>query len=282
MVTPSKGLCVRPLSVSGALDAEHVQDRRHYVDGVVVLVADLTACRHAGRPGDDARIARAAVELVALPHLERRVERHGPAVRVVVVRRRGCRARRAAARLASTTSGMPLANFISFDRPVRAALARRAVVRDDDHDGVLAPAGLLEEAEQPSDLGSRRGRGTRRRPRPCGRTGACSSAVSESHGNVTSSGGNGLPSGPVRVLGVPIGLSGGSSAWGGKMPISFCRANVSARRASVAAAEARLVLADFVGSTVRARSVVRSHGSRGRYQRAAVRCRACRTQAGRG
>ena len=39
-----------------------------------------------------------------------------------------------------------------------------------------------------------------------------SSADSESHGLVTSRGGNGWPVGPVRVSGVPIGLTGGESS----------------------------------------------------------------------
>ena len=61
---------------------------------------------------------------------------------------------------------------------------------------------------------------------------ACSSADNESQGRVTSSSGNGLPSGPVRVSVVPIGLIGGTSVSGGTMPIAFWRANVSARSAS--------------------------------------------------
>ena len=47
-----------------------------------------------------------------------------------------------------------------------------------------------------------------------------------------SSGGNGWPSGPLRVSEVPIGLIGGSSVSAGTMPISFCRASVSSRIAS--------------------------------------------------
>jgi hypothetical protein len=68
-----------------SFDAETVEDRRHQVDGVVVLVPDLALGLHAGRPRDEARVGGAAVELVALPHLERRVEGHRPAVGVVVV-----------------------------------------------------------------------------------------------------------------------------------------------------------------------------------------------------
>ena len=55
---------------------------------------------------------------------------------------------------------------------------------------------------------------------------------SESQGLVTSIGGNGLPSGPVRVSGVPIGLIGGSSVSGGTRPIFFWRASVCSRIAS--------------------------------------------------
>ncbi len=114
-------------------------------------VADLALRLHAGRPGDDARVARAAVELVALPHLERRVERHRPAVRVVVVRLR-------AAELVEHRHvgldgvGDAVRELHLVDGAVRAALARGAVVGDQDDDRVLAPAELLEEAEQASDL----------------------------------------------------------------------------------------------------------------------------------
>ncbi len=60
----------------------------------------------------------------------------------------------------------------------------------------------------------------------------CSSADSESHGRVMSSGGNGCPSGPGAGLGVPIGLIGGSSVSGGTIPSSFWRASVCSRIAS--------------------------------------------------
>ena len=139
------------LQRSRRLDAEHVQDGRHDVDGVVVLLADLAAGRRAGGPRDDARIARAAVELVALPHLERRVERHRPTVRVVVVRR-------GAAELVEQREvglhgvGDAVGELHLVDRSVRAALARGAVVGDHDHEGVLTPAELLEKSEQAPDL----------------------------------------------------------------------------------------------------------------------------------
>ena len=59
-----------------------------------------------------------------------------------------------------------------------------------------------------------------------------SSSESESHGRVVSMAGNGFPSGPVRVFGVPIGLTGGSSVSAGTSPIAFWRASVASRIAS--------------------------------------------------
>ncbi len=59
-----------------------------------------------------------------------------------------------------------------------------------------------------------------------------SPSESVSHGLVTSMSGNGLPSGPVRVSGVPIGLTGGSSVSAGTRPIFFWRASVCSRIAS--------------------------------------------------
>jgi hypothetical protein len=57
------------LEHTGSLHAEHIEDGGDDVDGVVVLLPDLSARLPSGRPGHDARIARATVELVALPHL---------------------------------------------------------------------------------------------------------------------------------------------------------------------------------------------------------------------
>ena len=59
-----------------------------------------------------------------------------------------------------------------------------------------------------------------------------SPSESEAHGLVTSIIGNGLPSGPVRVSVVPIGLTGGSSVSAGTRPIFFWRASVCSRSAS--------------------------------------------------
>src|SRR6185369_11312726 len=73
----------------GQLDAEAFVQRRDDVDGVVVLAADLAGALDPLRPGDDQRVGSAtAVVAVALPQLERRVERPRPAGRIVVVRPR--------------------------------------------------------------------------------------------------------------------------------------------------------------------------------------------------
>ena len=129
------------------------------------------------------------------------------------------------------SSGMPFTNFISLTEPFGPPSPLRAVVGDDDDQRVLALAGLLEVVEQPADLvvgvgeepGVHLGHPGEQR---------FSSSDSESHGRVSSTAGNGLPSGPVRVSGVPIGLIGGSSVSAGTMPSSFWRASVCSRIAS--------------------------------------------------
>ena len=114
---------------------------------------------------------RAAVELVALPHLERRVERHRPPVRVVVV---GLRAAEVVdqreVRLDVVRHAVD--ELVLVERAVRAALAAGAVVGHQHDQRVLELLGLLEIFEQPADLIVDVRRGTRRTPRPCARTAA--------------------------------------------------------------------------------------------------------------
>src|SRR6185437_16258390 len=76
-----EGALRMPLDRCGRLHPQRIEDRRDDVNGMVVLLANLATHLEAGWPRDDARVACAAVELVALPHLERRVEGHRPAVR---------------------------------------------------------------------------------------------------------------------------------------------------------------------------------------------------------
>ena len=98
-----------------------------------------------------ARIAAAAVELVALPHLERRVERHRPAVRVMVV---GLRASELVdhRQVRLDVVGNLVDELVLVERAVRAALAAGAVVRDKHDDRVLELLGLLQVREQAADL----------------------------------------------------------------------------------------------------------------------------------
>src|SRR6185437_6173524 len=51
-----------PLDRRGRRHSQHIEDRRHDVDGVVILIADLTFRLETRWPGEDARIACAAVE----------------------------------------------------------------------------------------------------------------------------------------------------------------------------------------------------------------------------
>jgi hypothetical protein len=118
---------------------------------VVVLLADLTLGRDAGRPGDDARVRRVAVEFVALPHLERRVERHRPAIWIVVVSLRAAQLVEHRQVLGDVV-GDSVGDQALVDRPVRASLAAGAIVGDEDDHCVLALPGLFQVVQQPSDL----------------------------------------------------------------------------------------------------------------------------------
>ena len=118
---------------------------------MVVLRPELAPGLHAGRPRDEARVGGAAVELVALPHLERRVEGHRPAVRVVVV---GLGAAQLVEhrQVRLEVVGHAVEEQALVHRPDGSALAAGAVVGDHDDEGVLALAGLLEVVEQPADV----------------------------------------------------------------------------------------------------------------------------------
>ena len=140
-----------PFDRLGRDNAEDVQDGRNDVDRVVVLVADLAPSRGTGRPGDDAGIARPSVELVALPHLEGGVERHGPAGRIVVV---GAGAAQLVdlGQILSQVVRDAVGELHFIDRAVRSAFAAGAVVGDQHDQGVVQFAALLEGVQQASDV----------------------------------------------------------------------------------------------------------------------------------
>ena len=109
------------------------------------------ACRGGRGPGDDARVSGAAVELVPLPHLERRVERHRPPVRVMVVGLRPAQlVEHGQVRLHVIGDAVGEQHLV--DRPVRAALAAGAVVGHHDDQGVLPLPGFLQVVQQPADV----------------------------------------------------------------------------------------------------------------------------------
>ena len=155
--------------------------------------------------------AGAAVELVALPHLERRVEGHRPAGRVVVVGLRAAQLVDHPRGWALRSSGTPLNSLFSLTDPSGppsplAPLSETTTTR------VLSRwPGLLQVVKQPPDvvvsvrqepgvhLGHPGSTGASR-PRTGSPTAWCSPAE-----------GMACPPGPVRSAGVPIGLSGGSS-----------------------------------------------------------------------
>jgi hypothetical protein len=135
------------------VDAHELEHGGQDVDGVGELVADATARgAEAGRPVDDARIGHPALVDLPLPPLERGVAGHGPPPRVVVVGRRCPELVDARPQLLGAR-GVTVPQAPVVDGAVRAALGAGAVVGDQDHQGVVELAALVEEAEQPADLG---------------------------------------------------------------------------------------------------------------------------------
>ena len=136
----------------GHLDAHGLQERRHDVDRVGVLPPERADVLDLRRPGHDQRVGGAALEVrVALPHLERRVERPRPPGRVVVV---GLRAAELVEQLQVLLGGVgdAVEELVLVDRPVRPAFARRAVVGDQHDDRVLELPAVLQVVEQPPEL----------------------------------------------------------------------------------------------------------------------------------
>ncbi len=136
---------------AGQFDPEAVQHGRHEVDGVVILVAGLPSSGDLRGPRDDARVAGTTVERVPLPHLERGVERHRPAVRVVVVGSRApqfIQLRQVLGQVVRHTVG----DFVLVDRAVGAALTAGSVVCDQHDQGVVELFGVGEVVEQAADL----------------------------------------------------------------------------------------------------------------------------------
>ena len=117
-----------------------------------VYCVRMPVCLDLCGPGDDHRIGRAAlVARVALPHLERRVERPGPAGRIVVVGLRAAEVVDVLERLLDRV-GQAVEDLVLVHRAVRAAFAGGAVVGDEHDQRVVELAALLEVVEHPPEL----------------------------------------------------------------------------------------------------------------------------------
>ena len=157
-----------PLQDFRGLDAEHLGQCRHDVDGMDVRVAHLPAGRDSLPPGHDADVGGPAfVPGEPFPVGERRIEGPRPPVAVVVVGRR-------AAEFVEVEKVLPdivrdiVEELHLVEGAVGSPFAACTVVRDDDDDGVLQLVGVFEIIEEPPDSRGPYTRRSRRRPRPCG------------------------------------------------------------------------------------------------------------------
>ena len=128
-----------------------LEDGRHDVDGVVVLVAHLALGLDALGPVDHHRVAHAALVGVPLEHAERRREPERPSGRVVVV---GLRSAEHVdhRQVLGEVVGPLVEELVLVDRSVRRSLGRGAVVGAVEDQRVLQLAGLLEVVDDAADL----------------------------------------------------------------------------------------------------------------------------------
>ncbi len=149
---PVEWVLLDPAVHRGHLQADGLQDRRHDVDGVVVLVAHLAAGLHPLGPVDDQRVTGAAGELrVALEHLERGGERHRPAGGVVVVGLRAAEFVEVGQVLLEAVREA-VEELVLVHRSVRGALTGGTVVRAVEDDRVVELTGALQEVDDAAHL----------------------------------------------------------------------------------------------------------------------------------
>ena len=135
----------------GRLDAERIEDRRHHVDDVGVLRADLAARLDPLGPADDERVADAAPVGLALPAAERRVAGIRPAPREVIENLRPADFVDGRQVLFDRVRDV-VEELALVDRSVRPALGAGAVVRDQHDQRVLVLAEVLEELNELADV----------------------------------------------------------------------------------------------------------------------------------
>ena len=178
------------------------------------LVAQLALRLDPLRPGDDHRIGDAALEVVALPHLERRVERPRPADRIVVVGRRRAELVEVRHVLLDRVRDA-VEELVLVDRAVRAALAARAVVGDEHDDRVLELRRSARGSRAAARSRGRCARGSRRTPRPSGRRASSRRRRASPTAGRCRRGFQGLPS---TLVSSAYGLSGDQLGVGGEDP----------------------------------------------------------------
>ena len=148
--------------------------------------------------------------------------------------------------------GDAVRELVLVDRTVGSALAAGTVVGNHHDDRVVQLLDFLEVFEQAADLIV--GSATRKPAYTSAirENSRCSSADRVSQGRVKSSGGNGSPPGPVRVSGVPIGLSGGRVVSSGTMPMLLLPRQRLLPHGLVPCVEpARVPIGPFAGRVVR-------------------------------
>src|SRR5205823_12436056 len=131
-----------------SFDTHDIEDRWHDVDGMMVLVAYLALTLDPLRPGHDQRVTNAAVIAIALPHLERRIERHRPAGGVMVVRQRTAQHIQVLEVLLQTV-GNAVEKLIFVDRAGRSTLTAGAVIGDHYYKGIVELTRLFQEVDDP-------------------------------------------------------------------------------------------------------------------------------------
>ncbi len=129
------------------IDANQFEHRRHHVDRMRILRADLALRLDALRPVHDEGIADPPAIGLALPTAERRVARKRPAPRVVVERVRSAQVVDHREVLVQVVRHV-VEELVLVHRAVRTTLRAGAVVGDEHDDRVVPLADALQELEQ--------------------------------------------------------------------------------------------------------------------------------------
>ena len=149
---PLQGTLLDPVDHGRRLDAHEGEQGRRQVDGVHVLVADLTRGTDAGGPVHDHRVGHAAFVDLPLPTTEGRVAGDRPTPRVVVVDVGPADVVDAVQRLRDrAVHAVPGPQVVQGAD--RSALRAGSVVGHDHDDRVVEVAGLGQRVDDPAHLG---------------------------------------------------------------------------------------------------------------------------------